>query len=194
MATAVAAGRIASSPCDRVRLPRIEREEARFLVPAEIHRLAEAMDERFRGLVVLGAFGGLRIGEMLGLHAAQLDLLHGRVNVVETLVEVSGRLHFGPPKTRAGRRSVPLPRVAADALAEPLRRCPTGPTDLVFRAPEGGPVRLASWRRRYWKPAVEGAGVAPLRPHDLRHTAVALWTPPAPAPRRSPAGQATPQW
>jgi integrase len=26
-----------------------------------------------------------------------------------------------------------------------------------------------------WLPAVRTAGLAPLRPHDLRHTAVALW-------------------
>jgi integrase len=92
MATAVAAGRIASSPCNGVRLPRIEREEARYLTPAE---LTNAMDERYRGLVVLGAYGGMRIGEMLGLRAQHLDLLHGRVNVAEILVEVSGQLYFG---------------------------------------------------------------------------------------------------
>jgi integrase len=175
MATAVAAGRIAASPCNGIRLPKIEREEARFLTPTEIVRLTDTMDERYRAIVMLGAFGGLRIGEMLGLRAKHLDLLHGRVEVSEILVEVSGQLHFGPPKTRASRRSVPLPRVALDALDDHLRRLPGGMNDLVFRAPGGGPVRLASWRRRFWKPAVESAAVAPLRPHDLRHTAVALW-------------------
>jgi len=29
--------------------------------------------------------------------------------------------------------------------------------------------------RRYWAPATEAGGVAPLRIHDLRHTAVAFW-------------------
>ena len=46
---------------------------------------------------------------------------------------------------------------------------------MVFPAPEGGPLRLSLWRRRTWAPAVEKAGVAPLRIHDMRHTAVALW-------------------
>jgi len=45
----------------------------------------------------------------------------------------------------------------------------------VFTAPDGGPVRLASWRSRFFKRAVEAADVAPLRVHDLRHTAVSLW-------------------
>jgi integrase len=183
MATAVAAGRIAASPCVGVRLPRIEREEARFLTPTEVAELTNAMDPRYRGLVVLGAYGGLRIGEMLGLRSQHLDLLHARVNVAEILVEVSGHLYYGPPKTRAGRRAVPLPRVATDALRTHLEVYPAARSDLVFTAPEGGPVRLASWRRRFWKPAVETAGLAPLRPHDLRHTAVALWIAAGATPR-----------
>jgi integrase len=183
MATAVTAGRIPASPCNGIRLPRIEREEARFLAPTEIGALTDTINERYRGLVMLGAFGGLRIGEMLGLRAKHLDLLHGRVNVTEILVEVSGQLYFGPPKTRAGRRAVPLPRVAIDALDDHLRRYPAAQGDLVFSAPEGGPVRLASWRRRFWKPAVEVSGLSPLRPHDLRHTAVALWIAAGATPR-----------
>jgi integrase len=35
--------------------------------------------------------------------------------------------------------------------------------------------RVPDWRRRSWNPAVAEAGLSPLRPHDLRHTAVALW-------------------
>jgi len=175
MATAVTAGLIASSPCVGVKVPRIEREEMRFLEPAEITTLADAIDRRYRALVLLGAYGGLRIGEMLGLRAKSVDLLRGQVDVSEILVEVSGHLHHGPPKTRAGRRIVPLPRVVVDALADHLRMHSASPEDLVFRAPEGGPVRLAAWRRRVWSPAVTKAGLAPLRPHDLRHSAVGLW-------------------
>jgi hypothetical protein len=58
---------------------------------------------------------------------------------------------------------------------EHLRIRPMGPDDLVFCAPEGGPVRLASWRRRVSEPAIAAPGLAPFRPQDLRHTAVALW-------------------
>jgi len=153
----------------------------RYLAPGEVSRLADAIDPRYRAVVLLGAYGGLRAGELFGLRVPRLDLPGQRLDIVEQVVEVSGKLHFGPPKTKAGRRSVPLPVVVCDALSEHLRQWPSD--DLVFTAPDGGPVRLASWRSRFFKRAVDAAGVAPLRVHDLRHTAVSLWIAAGASPR-----------
>jgi integrase len=69
-------------------------------------------------LMLLGAFGGLRIGEMAGLRRGRVDLERGTVQVIEVITEPKGQLHFGPPKTSAGRRMVGLPRFVVDALAE----------------------------------------------------------------------------
>ena len=49
------------------------------------------------------------------------------------------------------------------------------PDVLVFAGPDGGALRARHWRARHWVQAIAEAGLAPLRPHDLRHTAVALW-------------------
>jgi integrase len=68
---------------------------------------------------------------------------------------------------------VALPRSVVDILTEHVAGLEPG--ELVFSAPEGGPVRASLFRRRFWHPAVDAAGLAPLRLHDLRHTAVALW-------------------
>src|SRR5580658_9855822 len=179
--SAVEEGVMATNPCSAVRLPRVERTEMRYLAPAEVSRLADAIDPRYRAVVLLGAYGGLRAGELFGLRVPRLDLPAQRLDVVEQVVEVSGNLHFGAPKTKAGRRSVPLPAVVCDALTEHLRQWPRD--DLVFTAPDGGPVRLASWRSRFFKRAVDAAGVAPLRVHDLRHTAVSLWIAAGASPR-----------
>jgi integrase len=175
MGAAVDDGMLPSNPCARVPLPRLERKEMRFLGPAEVAALADAVDQRYRALVMLGCYGGLRAGELLGLRARSVDPLRARVDVCEICVEVRGEITFGPPKTRAGRRSVPLPRSIADALSDHLRGLGAGADELVFPAPEGGPVRLSLWRRRFWAPAVRSAGLEPLRIHDMRHTAVALW-------------------
>jgi integrase len=146
----------------------------RYLNPAEIACLAEAIRPGYQVLVFLGAYGGLRIGELAGLRRSRVDLDAGTVDVAETVVEVEGRLLFGPPKTRAGRRRIRVPRRVVDELALHLR-APGRPTDPVFRSPAGGPLRVTGFRTRIWRPATLAAGLPGLRIHDLRHTAVALW-------------------
>src|ERR671913_1877676 len=174
LAAAVDAGYLAQSPCRNVPLPTVEREEMRFLTPTEIVALAEAIRPTYRALVFVGAYGGLRIGELAGLRRSRIDLLRGTVQVAEIVVEVRGVLHVGPPKTRASRRTVGLPRFVVEELAAHLGR-PGDLEALVFTAPQGGPLRLPAFRARVWRPAVQAAGLDGLRIHDLRHTAVALW-------------------
>jgi integrase len=104
------------------------------------------------------------------------DVLRNRVDVAEIVVEIGGHLAYGQPKTRAGRRLVTLPRSVVSTLSDHLAEStPAEPEAFVFTAPEGGPLRVPAWRRRSWNPAVAEAGLSPLRPYDLRHTAVALW-------------------
>jgi excisionase family DNA binding protein len=73
LGAAVDAGMIAQNPCRRVPLPRIERREMRFLTPVEVARLADSIRAGYRALVLLGAYGGLRIGEMAGLRRGRVD-------------------------------------------------------------------------------------------------------------------------
>jgi integrase len=184
MGAAVDAGLIPASPCRRVPLPKIEREEMRFLAPGEVARLADAIDPRYRALVLVAAYGGLRIGELAALRRRRVDRLRGTVEVTETLAEVEGVVSTGQPKTRASRRTVGLPRAVVEALDEHLARFTRPEPDaLVFTAPAGGPLRVSAWRARQWRPAVAAAGLEGFRIHDLRHTAVALWIAAGASPR-----------
>ena len=176
MSSAVVAGRIHLNPCDRVPLPRIEREEMRVLTPDDITCLAAAIDVRYRALVLVAAFGGLRIGELAGLRRERVDAKRSGIHVAEIVVEVREELTYGPPKTRAGRRFVTLPRSVMQALLTHLDTFTgAGSGDFVFPSPWGGALRVPAWRRRFWVPGVETAALAPLTPHELRHTAIALW-------------------
>jgi integrase len=170
---AVDARLIASTPCRNVRLPRVKRIEQRFLEPHEVELLSNCIDQEFRVWVLLAAYSGLRAGELFGLRRSRLDLVAGKVNVRETLVDVNGTLEWHETKTGAGYRDVPLPRFLVDELLE--QTAGLGPDDLVFEAPYGGPIRLGNFRRRIWAPAIADAGLEPLRIHDLRHTAVTFW-------------------
>ena len=165
---------IASNPVAKIPLPKVDHQEMRFLTSDEVWRLADAIHPRYRAFVLLAGFGGLRLGELLGLRWDCVDLAGRRIQVSETLVDVEAQIHFGPPKTKASVRSVPVPSFVCDAL-ESMRPADATGRDLVFRSPDGHPVRPALFRRRFWDPAVAKAGLTPLRIHDLRHTAISLW-------------------
>jgi integrase len=176
MAAAVDAGIIAQSPCRRIPLPKVEQDEKRFLTPAEIARLASTIQPRFRALVLVSAYGGLRIGELAGLRRGRVDTTRATVTVLEIATDVSGRLVFGPPKTRAARRTISLPAPVADELEQHLASyAEPDPDALVFTATRGSALRATNFRRRVWTSAVHAAELDGLRIHDLRHTAVALW-------------------
>jgi integrase len=163
---------LGTSPARRIRLPRIERDEMRFLTPAELDRLADAVGLRWRAMVLLMAFATLRIGEATGLRRRDIDPMHRRVQIANNIVEVGHQLHEGPPKTRAGRRTMSLPNVVMTAVEDHLD-CFAGES-YVFPWDDGGPLRAEEWRRTIWRPAVASTGLAPLRPHDLKHTGVAF--------------------
>ena len=58
---------------------------AQELTPDDVATLAAAIDERYRAFVTLGAYCGLRLGELAGLRRHRVDLLHRHVRVVEQL-------------------------------------------------------------------------------------------------------------
>ena len=97
--------------------------------------------------------------------------------MTEQLVEANGAFSVGPPKSAAGRRSVALPAVVVEALAEHLA-CYTAksPEAYVFLSSQGRHLRRSNFNRRVWQPATRAAGVEGLRVHDLRHTAGTLAT------------------
>jgi hypothetical protein len=64
-----------------------------------------------------------------------------------------------------------VPSVVAEGLDDHLHRwAGEGREGFVFAAPDGGHIDPDNFRSRIWTPAVAGAGLAPLRIHDLRHT------------------------
>jgi integrase len=137
--------------------------------------------------VFVGAYCGLRASELFGLRRHDVDLVAGTINVREILVEVEGKRHVGQPKTKAGRRIVPVPTVVARELQRHFDYFKIPRDGLVFSAPRGDYVRPSLWRRRIWQPACVAAGLGTLTKvgtkvsydglvlHELRHTAVAFW-------------------
>ncbi len=171
--TAVIDDYISRSPCTGVVLPRdTAHQEMRFLDSEQVAALADAIGGRYRDLINTAAYTGLRWGELAALKVGRVNLLRRQIDVWESLAEINGYLHTGPPKT-GSRRSVRIPRFLTDVLGEHIGRNPD-PDTYVFTSPNGHPLRRNFYRRHY-KPAVIAADLDPgLRFHDLRHTCASL--------------------
>jgi len=172
---AVEAGYLLVNPVTGVKVARQPEREMLFLSAGEVERLAAEIREPYGTLVYLLAYGGLRWGEAVAVRRKRCDLLRSRIEVVESLSEARGQLHFGPTKTYR-RRMVIIPGFLRDLIAEHLARdVDNDPEALVFTSPEGRPLRNSNFRRQAWYRAVAEAGLPKgLRVHDLRHTCSSL--------------------
>ncbi len=162
--------RLPRNPAAGVDLPRLPTTRRRYLSYGQVDQLAAACGP-YRRLVLVLAYTGLRWGEAAALRVGQVDLLRGRIEVVESVADVNGKLIIGEPKTHQ-HRSVPIPRFLREELAEQLAG--KSRDDLVFPAPRGGWLRVQNFRRRCFDRAASDVGLDGLTPHELRHTAASL--------------------
>jgi integrase len=80
-------------------------------------------------------------------------------------------MEFGPPKTRAGVRTIPVPAFVTDMLAAHLAEFPAGADGLVFTTATGRSIPRSNWADRY-RGACASVGITGrTRTHDLRHVA-----------------------
>lgn len=174
MATAVDDELIGRNPC-RVEHGGVERSpERKPPTGDEVWRLADAIQPRYRAFVLLAAFGGLRLGELLGLERGDLNLDERTVKVVRAVVEVDGKQVVGRPKTDAGVREISLPPVLVGELRRHLDAYTgTDDTARVFAGPKGATATRTNLNR-VWDKARTAIGRPGLHIHDLRHFGATL--------------------
>jgi integrase len=192
-ASAIDEGKIASNPCHAksVRPPELVRRKVIPLEAADLAALREAMPGRFEAMINLGAWCGLRQGEIFGISPDDIDFLRRGIQVRRQVKLVGGVLVFSLPKRRK-TRDVPLPQVASLALAEHIRLFPPRPVTLAWHEPgarqHGKPSRQSlmfttpvtaralsrnAFNAGTWKPALRKAGLPATRDngmHVLRHS------------------------
>ncbi len=116
---------IARTPCQDIRLPKVSPKRVVPLNAEQIGRLVEQVPDRYRALVVLTAGTGVRQGEAFGVTLDEIDWLGRSLSVRHQLSQVgSAPPVLAPPKTPASHRTIPLPDVVLDALAEHVRKYP----------------------------------------------------------------------
>ncbi len=124
---------------------------------AEIKAIVDHLEGRWRPIILTLVFTGLRSSELRALRWPDLDL---KKSVLHVHQRVDQYMRFGPPKSAAANRSIPLPPIVANALRAWRLACPRGDLDLVFPTANGRPIGHSDLAIFGWQRAQISAGVA----------------------------------
>lgn len=176
LSSAVEDGLLPANPCFRLKRVPEPPAERRAFHPEVVREIIGKMPTgRDRMIVALGAYAGLRPGEIVALR--WMDLLDGVIHVQRSVQD-------GKVKTTKGlhSRTVPI-EGELDAILRELVPDGALPDDLIAVPPRGEFLNWSIWTKRIWHPAVTakrnedgtgGLGLAGV-PYDLRHTAASTW-------------------
>ena len=122
----------------------------------EIKAIVEALDGRWRPILLTAIFTGLRASELRGLRWADVDLKKSELHVRQRADRYN---EIGKPKSESGERTVPLPPMVLNALREWRLACPKSGHDLVFPTGAGEIEYHSNIVQRGLCPAQVAAGV-----------------------------------
>ena len=158
-------GKVQANPCERTRLPRKDAlSEPVFLTRAQFDAIVAELPERYRPLVTWLVATGMRFGEATALQVGDINATTKTARITRAW-KYTGRAQtaLGPPKSKAGRRTVNL---APQALAVVDLDRPA--EELAFTTTRGSQIRYPAFFEA-WSDAVKAVGID-CSPHDLRHT------------------------
>lgn len=175
MGTAVEDGLVIINPCTIKGAGTEPTSKRPIVTVSQALELADLVGPRFRSVVLLAAFVGLRKGEMLGMRRADLDLDAALVTIEQQRqLSRNGAHLIGAPKSEAGLRTVSIPsaliedlRLHVDGYAQP------GDDGYVFTGVKGGPL-APHVLQEAWANARSKLGLDDVHLHDLRHLAGTL--------------------
>jgi integrase len=162
---AVSRGVIATSPAEGLLLPAVEAGRDRIATPHEARALLHALPTEDQALWATAFYAGLRQGEIRALMADRVDVLGKRIHVQHSWDPKQGLV---APKSKSGRRAVPIPDILEDYLVRHLEARSVN-SGFVFGEAVGRPFRPGVVRRRAlaaWK----AHGLDPIGFHEARHT------------------------
>lgn len=186
---------ISESPVEFVDRPRASTPKANRLDGTEATRYLQAIKgNEFEAAFLLAMLNGMRLGEILGLRWANVDLQQQKIYVCTSLaLGPNGTTRLGPTKTLSSTRLIAINEDVVDALArrktaQARARLLAGPewnqtvphldefiaNDLVFTNEIGFPLSRTNFTRTHHGRVVREAGVRLIKFHELRHTFVSL--------------------
>lgn len=157
------------SPCRGIDLPRKSKSSETRLEPDDFWALLNNLYSPYKAMFAICGFGGLRIGEVLGLAWRHLDFDRKAIHLERawgiTICE------FHEPKTISSRRIVDMLSPVAEILREYKNELPkANDDDLLFPSPEDA-SRPLSYQTLYgvFVRGLEFAVLPKVTIHSLRH-------------------------
>jgi integrase len=165
-----------------LRVPRGRVHQVPMLTMEQAARLVEHTTDHYRPAMWLLVFTGMRPAELCGLLVEDADLIRRIIHVRQSWSPIPGfdgnarRYVYGPVKSDAGQRSIPIPDWLCEELAAGLaRRAPIQRHDPLIVNKQGHPVNRDSFRAKVVRPALRRAGLPDdFRTYDIRHTHASL--------------------
>jgi integrase len=181
---AVIKGLIQKNPCDYIEAPKPKKYHAKVLKPEEIPVFINAFKNTIFEVPVHLALGlGLRRGEIFGLRWQDIDFDEGVINIHQTLVRTTRKLHFKEPKSETSIRSLSIPvnllallkayKKKQNKIKMQNRDSYNEEYDLVMCNEIGEPINPDSFTKRFQE-FIENNNLPKIRFHDLRHTNATL--------------------
>jgi integrase len=99
-----------------------------FPTMAELNTLIDRADGRWRPFVVTAILTGMRLSELRGLTWADVDLDAGLIHVRRRANQWN---NIGPPKSKAGKRDIPLAPIVVNTLRQWRLACPRHRSDMT---------------------------------------------------------------
>jgi integrase len=162
---AVARSEVVQNPTLGLSLPAVRGRRDRVARPEEARSLIAAVPAGDRALWATALYAGLRRGELQALRWSDVDLDAGVLRVERSWDQREGPVE---PKSRAGRRRIPLVRPLRAELAAHRLRQGGGGEGLVLGKGEKAFASGAATRRA--REAWAARDLEPIGLHECRHT------------------------
>lgn len=151
---------LGANPCSKRISPPRGGQKVYVATTEQIWTFHDAMPQHLRAAVLLGAFAGLRVGEVCGLRVSDIDFMKCVVHPVQ---QYGGALL----KTTASDQPVPIPRDLANMLSASVQKFGD---DAMVTDGDGTPLSTRKLQSAVVAARVKVPGLpATFSFHDLRH-------------------------
>lgn len=186
LTTAVQWQLLFSNPADRVKAPKTDKAPVQHydeVQTKELLRALETEELKYKVMVLLDVFSGLRLGELMGLSWSNIDMENNTIEILKSSQYLSGKGTFEKdPKNETSVRKISIPAPVTALLSEYRiwwleQRLQCGDqwknSDRLFVTWDGQPMftyTLTNWFPEF----LQRHNLPKITPHGLRHTSATL--------------------